>query len=104
MLISKNLLLNRVIFNTSTDLPFNGYFISDVWLKVANTLVESPLLDDSLHLIEVMCKRNIYPTNNVLEKVIQKVFIHSFIHSLTHSLLISLTYQRLHLWKIVLSY
>ena len=82
MLISKNLLLNRVIFNTSTDLPFNGYFISNVWLKVANTLVESPLLDDSLHLIEVMCKRNIYPTNNVLEKLFKRFYSLFITHSL----------------------
>ena len=88
MLISNNLLLNHDSSNASSDLPIHGYYISNVWLKAAETLAESPLLDDALHLVEVMCKKNIYPTTNVLEKVIQRVsLINSPIHSFifTHS-------------------
>ena len=81
MLISNNLLLNHVSSNPTLDLSINGYFISNVWLKAVNTLAESPLLNDALHLIEVMCKKNIFPTTNVLDKVIQQV---SFAHSLFH--------------------
>ncbi len=86
MLISNNLLLNHVSSNASSDLPMHGYYISDVWFKAVDTLAESPLLNDALHLVEVMCKKNIYPTTNVLEKVIQRVsFTHLLAHSLTSS-------------------
>ena len=102
MLITNNLLLNHVSSNASSDLSIHGYYISDVWLKAVDTLAESPLLNDALHLVEVMCKKNIYPTTNVLEKVIQRVSLTHY-YSLTHSL-INIYSLRLYPLKTLLSY